>query len=169
MRRYLAYGLMALTFALVPIAKADDAPDVVVSIQPIHSLVAGVMEGVGEPVLIVEGAGSPHTYALRPSEAKALQDAELVVWVGESMETFLSGSIETLAPSARVLELMDVPGVHVVGFREGAAWEVEAHDDETDHDDHADHDDHDGHDHHGVDGHIWLDPEIMPRQSLWRW
>ncbi len=150
MRLHVAHGLAILALALAPRAMADDAPDVVVSIQPIHALVAGVMKGIGEPVLIVEGAGSPHTYALRPSEAGALQDAELVVWVGESMETFLSGSIVTLAPHALVLELMEAPGVQVVGFGEGEAWETGEHDDDAEHG---------SHDRHGADGHIWLDPD----------
>jgi zinc transport system substrate-binding protein len=100
---------------------------------------------------------------LRPSEAKALQDADLVVWVGESMETFLTDSLATLAPDARVLELMEASGVTVLEVREDAVWEVHGHED-GDGDDH-DGDDHDGddhddtHDHEGIDGHIWLDPE----------
>ena len=50
--------------------------DVVVSIKPVHSLVAGVMQGVGEPGLLVKGTGSEHSYSLRPSEARALERAE---------------------------------------------------------------------------------------------
>jgi ABC-type Zn uptake system ZnuABC Zn-binding protein ZnuA len=46
---------------------------VVASIKPVHSLVAAVMEGVGEPGLIMEGAGSPHNYALKPSQAQMLE------------------------------------------------------------------------------------------------
>lgn len=135
-------------------APAADGPNVVVSIRPIHSLVAGVMEGVGTPFLVVRGGGSPHAYALRPSEAKALQDADLVVWVGESMETFLSDSIATLAPDAQVLELIEVPGVTVLAIREDAVWEAHSHEDGDHDDDHGE-----AHDHEGVDGHIWLDPE----------
>ena len=49
---------------------------VVTSILPLHSLVAGVMEATGEPTLLVGGAASPHAYSLKPSEARALADAD---------------------------------------------------------------------------------------------
>jgi len=152
MPRAVRAGLTALILAVFVAggANAETSPKVVASIAPIHSLVASVMEGVGEPELIVKGGGSPHSYSLRPSEARALQDADLVVWVGESMETFLAKSIPILAPGARVLELSSAPGVTVLPLREGGAWE--AHDHEED-----DHDD-DG-DHQHIDGHIWLDPD----------
>jgi zinc transport system substrate-binding protein len=160
-------ALTALTFAASAVvgAAAQEPPKVVVSIAPIHSLVAAVMEGVGEPYLIVAGAGSPHAYALRPSEAEALQNADLVVWVGESMETFLADTIPTLAPGAQVLELMEVPGVTVLAMREGDGWEPHEHEGEEHDEEHEE--DHEGdeheedheHEHEGVDGHIWLDPE----------
>ena len=67
--------------------------NVVASIKPLHSLVAAVMEGVGT-YLIVEGAGSPHTYALKPSQAGNLQNADLVFWIGDRLETFLEKPIE---------------------------------------------------------------------------
>src|SRR5512134_3780065 len=66
------------------------APAVVVSIMPIHSLIASVMQGVGEPTLLVKGAASPHTASLRPSEAAALQRADVIFWIGADMETFLA-------------------------------------------------------------------------------
>ena len=65
------------------------APKVVVSIVPIHSLVAGVMKGVGEPSLLIPVGTSPHTYNLKPSDARSLQSADLVVWVGEGLENYL--------------------------------------------------------------------------------
>ncbi len=144
MRNFLLSSVAALCLLPATAVRAADTPNVVVSIQPIHSLVVGVMDGVGEPELIVRGAGSPHAYALKPSEAEALQQADLVVWVGENMETFLADAIPTLATNAHVLELAEAPGVAVLAFREGGSWEQHAHDDEADH---ADHDDH-GHDDH---------------------
>ena len=54
------------------------APRVVASIKPVHSLVSAVMQGAGEPGLLVGGSGSPHAYALRPSEARALSRADIV-------------------------------------------------------------------------------------------
>lgn len=148
-----------------------EAPRVVASILPVHSLVAGVMDGVGTPDLLVRGGGSPHTYTLKPSEARALQDADVVFWIGAEIETFLEKPLEALPRNARVVALHDVRGITLLPTREGGAWD--AHDDhdgehhDDDHRGHADgHDDHHGHedagegDHgHGAHNmHVWLDP-----------
>ncbi|MEL7543820.1 MAG: zinc ABC transporter substrate-binding protein [Pseudomonadota bacterium] len=153
--------------AASPAAAAGDI-NVIASIKPVHSLVASVMAGVGKPTLIVEGAGSPHTYALKPSQAQALEQADVVFWIGHEIETFLEKPVETLGKKARVVELMDTEGLIKLKMREGGAFEAHAHDDhddhdekaagakkdddhdhDHDHDDHADakHDDHDDHDH----------------------
>jgi zinc transport system substrate-binding protein len=89
------------------------APRVVVSILPVHSLVAGVMEGIGAPELLVRGGASPHATSLRPSDARTLAHAELVIWVGEGLETFLIKPIRGLAKNAQVIELINAPGVIV--------------------------------------------------------
>jgi zinc transport system substrate-binding protein len=138
------------------------APDVVVSIKPIHSLVAGVMQGVGEPQLIVDGAASPHTYSMRPSNARAIENADMVFWIGPNMEAFLDKPLDALGQSAIVVSLGDAPGLEKLPFREGGPFEAHDDGDEHDHghDDHAHgaekpaeaqkdahgHDDH-GHDH----------------------
>ena len=109
---------------------------VVASIKPVHSLVAGVMQGVGEPALIVKGAGSPHTYSLRPSQARDLERARVVFWVGEDLAPFLEKPIETLAAKATTVALLDAHGLTKLAFREGGAFEKHGHDD---HDDHAAH------------------------------
>ena len=62
---------------------------VVASIKPIHSLASYLMDGVGKPDLIVDGYNSPHGFALKPSHAKMLQNADLIFWVGEDLESFL--------------------------------------------------------------------------------
>lgn len=149
---------------------ADSSPKIVASIQPVHSLVAGVMEGIGNPVLLVRPGVSPHGYQLRPSEAEALSGADVVVWVGEALETFLTRPIESLGRSARVVELMKAPGVELLPVRGGGVWEAHTH--ENDHEDHAsehehDHDAHHADEAHGhghgnrderYDAHIWLNP-----------
>ena len=89
------------------------APRVVVSILPVHSLVAGVMEGIGSPELLVRGGASPHATSLRPSDARTLARAELVFWVGEGLETFLIKPIRGLAKNAQIIELVNVPDVIV--------------------------------------------------------
>lgn len=139
------------------------APQVVASIKPIHSLVAGVMQGVGEPALLVKGAGSPHSYSLRPSEARALNDADLVFWVGEQLETFLVKPLDTLADQAVVVELGEAEGVLRLPTREGGMWEAYAHDEhggaaeeEHEHQDEPGHEE--AHAHGRLDMHLWLDP-----------
>ena len=167
----LLLGLPVAAFALLPQA-AFAAPKVVASIKPVHSLVAAVMEGVGTPELIVEGAASAHTYNLKPSNARALESADLVVWIGHGMEAFLEKPLESLSGKATVLTLEDAPGLVHLPFREGGTFEPEAEDahghghaehaEAGDHDDDAhehehEHEDHDA-DPHGNDTHLWLDP-----------
>jgi zinc transport system substrate-binding protein len=139
-----------------------EVPNVVVSIKPIHSLVASIMKGLGEPALIVEGAASPHTYSMKPSNASALQKANIVFWVGHGFEAFLEKPLESLGSGAKVIELDDAPGLEKLKFREGGAFE--AHDDGDEHEagaeggeDHAHEEGH--HDEEGeFDMHLWLDP-----------
>tara|TARA_B110000503_G_scaffold36456_1_gene59669 strand:+ start:1641 stop:2591 length:951 start_codon:yes stop_codon:yes gene_type:complete len=151
-----------------------DTPQVAVDIAPVHSLVARVMDGVGTPDLIIQPGASPHEYSLRPSEAAALQNANLVFWIGPDLTPWLTDTIKTLAPDAAVTALMEVDGTIKLEFREGALFEAHAHEDDDDHvdeahDDHdeeARHDDHDddetGHEGHGQgahDPHAWLSPQ----------
>ena len=178
-------ALAAAAFSVASMGHASATPDVVVSIKPIHSLVAAVMQGVATPDLIVEGAASPHTYSLRPSQARNLSDADIVFWVGHELEAFLEKPIETLGLNARSVELIDAEGLGRLGFRAGATFERHGHgdddhdeheheehghsEDKLDHDDddHKDHadDDHEydhGHEEHAhgsPDPHVWLDPE----------
>ena len=135
---------------------------VVASIKPIHSLVSAVMQGVGEPSLLIEGAGSPHNYSLKPSQANELQKANLIFWIGHDLEAFLERSIENIAPQAVSVPLIESHGIKTLPFREGASFDEHDHDkhDEHDHDKHDehDHDKHDEHDHGEFDPHVWLDP-----------
>ena len=175
----------ALCLGLSTAAQAA-GPNVVVSIKPIHSLVAAIMQGVGEPSLIVEGGASPHTYSMKPSNAAALQDADVVFWVGHGLEAFLEKPLETLGGKAKVVELEEAAGLETLPFREGGAFEAHddgdeghaghAHEAEGAHDHQAENDKHDehghnhadadaaeaeeGHDHAhgGTDMHLWLDP-----------
>ena len=98
-----------------PSAAVDaPAPAVVSSIPPVHSLVAAVMAGVGEPKLLVKGGSSPHTASLRPSDAAALQKADLVFWIGDGLETFLAKPLAALPDRAEVVALAGAPGVKLL-------------------------------------------------------
>ncbi|MEL0007906.1 MAG: zinc ABC transporter substrate-binding protein, partial [Luminiphilus sp.] len=91
-------------------AAMADVPNVAVDIAPVHSLVARVMQGVGEPSLIVAPGASPHEYSLRPSEATALQEADLVFWLSPNLTPWLDDAIDTLASDAAVTQLLEVNG-----------------------------------------------------------
>jgi zinc transport system substrate-binding protein len=148
---------LCLTAAWLSCPAYADRPRVVVDIAPIHALVAQVMEGIGMPDLIIQPGATPHEYSLRPSEAAALQSADLVFWIGPDLTPWLEEAIETLAPAADLTTLMDVDGTVQLEFREDAVFEAHDHSDHADddeHDDHADHGDHAGH-----DPHAWLSPK----------
>ena len=105
---------MAVTSTAMTIlgtSAAAAAQDVVATIKPIHSLTAQVMEGIGSPVLLIDGAADPHSYALRPADAKKLGAARLVVMVGPRLEGFLDKPLKSLAGKARILQLAKVPGI----------------------------------------------------------
>ncbi len=153
---------LASSLMTTPAIAASEDINVLASIKPVHSLVAAVMDGVGEPNLIIEGAGSPHTYALKPSQAQTLEEANLVFWIGHQMEAFLEKPLEVIASNARSVELADSHDLVKLELREGGAFDAHDHgddeeheeaNDEHDHDDHdhekakMDHDDHDDHDH----------------------
>lgn len=150
MRRMFVSAALLLATAL---PAAAEAPKVVASIKPVHSIVAAVMQGVGEPQLVVKGAASPHTYALKPSDARALQDATLVFWVGPELEGFLAKPLKANAAKARAVALMGIPGLTLMETREGGAWEEDDHGHSHGHGHAHGKDDHDEH-----DAHIWLDP-----------
>ena len=160
---------LSLTATLMGGAAYAETPQVAVDIAPVHSLVARVMDGIGKPDLIIQPGASPHEYSLRPSEASALQAADLVFWIGPDLTPWLTDTIGTLASDAVVTELMEADGTIELEFREGALFEAHDHDDhgdDDDHDDHGDNDDHDeaesgheGHDHGAHDPHAWLSPK----------
>ncbi|MGE0651167.1 MAG: zinc ABC transporter substrate-binding protein [Alphaproteobacteria bacterium] len=165
MRSVLVYFATILTTALVvgcPAngkARAAEAPAVVASIVPIHSLVAGVMDGVGSPHLLLPGGASPHAYALKPSDARQLTQARVVFWVGEALETFLERPLATLAQNARVVELLEARSLVRLALRSGGLWETHVEDSAGPKGNEPEnHHQKEDYHHKGVDAHIWLDP-----------
>lgn len=108
-RRRLAAVVAVLSLAAVQAQAAP--PKTVASIRPLHALVAGVMDGVAEPKLLLGGTASPHSASLRPSQATALADADLIFWLGPELELFLERPLASLASGARVIRLGSLPGV----------------------------------------------------------
>lgn len=136
---------LALLSALVLFSTACwAAPGVVVSIKPIHGLTASIMEGVGMPRRLLPDWASPHAYALRPSDARALEGADLVIWIGPELENFLTGTLTAYKDPEAILTLIEVRGLTRLPIRRDATGAGDAH-----------------HEHaheKGIDGHIWLDP-----------
>ena len=184
MKLQLKFGLILSTiFLLTFISYAKAETKVVASIKPIHSLISYVMDGVGTPDLLIDGSSSPHTFQLKPSHASMLQEADIVFWIGEDLETFLETPLESIAKDAKQVTLMESKDIELLKFREKNVFddhddhgddhdehgdEHEEHGDEHDeheehgdeHDEHDEHAHHDGHNHGEFDMHFWLDPEI---------
>ena len=172
------FGLLLSSLSLFSfISSAEAEPKVVTSIKPIHSLVSYVMDGGGRPDLLVDGSSSPHTFQLKPSHATMLQEADIVFWIGEDLESFLETPLDSIAANAKRVTLMDSDQIELLKFREKNVFDdhhddhdehedhADGHDDHDEHEGHDDHDEHEGHDdhahHHGEhDIHFWLDPEI---------
>lgn len=125
---------------------AQAAPDVVTSIKPVHSLVSAVMGDLGHPSLIVDGQASPHHFSLKPSQAQALADADVVFWIGDTLETFLAKPIETIAQNAISISLINTSELILLPLSEDG--HNHGHDHDEDHSKTA-----------GADPHIWLDPQ----------
>lgn len=158
--RVLVFILLACsTMLAAPVWSAQQsAPQVVVSIKPIHSLVAGVMQGVAQPQLLIKGGGSPHGYVLRPSEARALSQADLIIWVGHSLESFLQKPLSTLGQKARKLELVDAFEPQLLSLREGGHWEThQSHPEPAGHVEHVERGE--------LNPHLWLDP-LLAKQIV---
>ncbi len=156
----LFYGLFAgVAFATTGFAAE---PKVVVTIKPVHALVANIMAGVGTPTLIVDGTASPHMFTLKPSSAKAINTADVFIRVSEAVEPFTRKLVKALPKPVKLITIVELKDLKLLDQRDGATFE--AHEDH--HDNHADdHHDHaakkvgDGKTAEPKDGHVWLDPD----------
>ncbi|MDC1036334.1 zinc ABC transporter substrate-binding protein [Alphaproteobacteria bacterium] len=159
-------GLFCASLVIpVEMVIADQKPiSVVASIKPIHSLVAAVMGDIGTPHLLLEAPSSAHHFTLKPSQARSLQAADIVFWVGPTMEQPLTKALATLAPQAQTLPLIESAGLVLINFDKVTPahekHDHEKHDHEKhDHEKHDKHDEHAKHDDHLINPHIWLDPQ----------
>ena len=120
-------------------------PNIVVSIKPIHGLTAFICQGVTIPVLLISGKGSPHTQSLTPNQLQMIQQADLMIWIGESYESHWAQSIHKQVISEKVLTLIQAKGLTLYPYRQQCLFLAS----------------HDHHNHHSsdhfIDGHIWLD------------
>jgi zinc transport system substrate-binding protein len=136
-RRAFATSLIVILAAL----PAHAAPTVLATIKPVHSLAAAVMAGAGTADLLIQGAQSEHSYALKPSDAAKIGAAAVIFEVGPDLETYLTRPLATLAHGT-VVVLETAPGVTRLNARNGGLWEDAPPPGEA-----------------PTDPHIWLDPE----------
>ncbi|UXU75007.1 MULTISPECIES: zinc ABC transporter substrate-binding protein [unclassified Paracoccus (in: a-proteobacteria)] len=159
--------LMALSLGALP--ALADVPRVVTDLPPVAALVDQVLGDLGSPTLLVASGADAHSYQLRPSQARALQQADLVVWVGPQMTPWLQRAVDG-RDHGDLLTLLTVPGTHLRNFdqeiaadaHDGKDEHAHEHEHEHEHEDAGDHG-HD-HDHSGIDPHAWLDPR---NAELW--
>lgn len=146
---------IVLSVILGATAAQAEGLKIVTDIAPVGSLVSRV---TGHKVTILVNPGqSPHDASLKPSRAAALQEADIVVWMGEGMAPGLAKPIEQLAQGAAVLELMEVLEMPYLDTRKDAAFAPQDHDDQG-------HSHEVGHDHGDLDPHAWLSVDVA---QLW--
>ena len=154
-------SLPLTTLLLASVAHAE-VPKVVTDIPPVHSLVAMVMGDLGQPDLLVDKGADAHSFQLRPSQAAALQDAGLIVWMGHEMTPWLERTLEGLETKATQIELLDAPETETIAYGDDAAHDHEAEgaveEQAEAHTDGEAHVEGEGHNHEGRDPHAWLDP-----------
>ena len=124
-------SLLAVALASVALPAWAEPPRVVTDIAAVHSLVSRVMKGVGEPELLIPAGASPHFYALKPSDAGKLRDAQIVIKIGPQLSPWMDRPLTSLAQGAKRLHLLEQPGTITLAARTGATFEP--------HRDHGDH------------------------------
>ena len=145
---------LACLFATALANQGFAAPRVVATIKPVHSIVANVMAGIAEPELLLDAAVSEHTAQLAPSQVEAMQNADLIVVVGDNLEAFLHKALENPdIAQKKLFQAAELPGMRMLPARSGGLWEPHHHEGEEEGAQEEDHD------HDGKDPHIWMDPE----------
>ncbi len=122
---------------------AAAVPAVTVSIAPLHSAAAAVMDGAGTPQLLLSPAVSVHDYRLKPSDMKKLSGTDILFWGGPELETFLPKAIEASGLPGRSEALMAAPGVVLYPAFSGGVRTTDEAGGET------------------ADPHFWLSPANM--------
>ncbi|MDJ0038884.1 zinc ABC transporter substrate-binding protein ZnuA [Pantoea allii] len=152
------FTLTAMAFATSAVLPAHAT--IVASIKPVGFIASAIADGVTPVDVLLPDGASEHDYALRPSDVKRLQNAELVVWVGPEMEAFMTKSAAAL-PEKKNLEIAQISGVKPMLLRGGEDDDHHDHDD-TEHDHDAEH-----HHHHGeFNMHLWMSPEIAKKTAV---
>lgn len=144
--------IITLALAATPTVALAEVPTVVTDIPPVHALVAQVMGDLGQPELLLAKGADEHDFQLRPSQAAAVADAGLVVWIGPELTPWLDSALKARPEGAAALGLLDAEATELRAY-----GEVEKSPDDHAHESH-DTEEHDDHAHDGMDPHVWLDP-----------
>ena len=129
----------------------DANADIISSVKPIAFIAQAVSDGVTNTDILLPDGASPHTYSLKPSDLAKIKTAELIIWVGEDLETFMPTVLKSIDKNKQI-ELMDIPTIKSL-----LRTSTNNHDQQETHSHNNDSD----HDHHGeYDEHIWLSPKI---------
>lgn len=157
---------MACAMMATPLAAQDLR--VTTDFQVTHSLVSMVMGETGTPDLLLDQGGDPHSFQLRPSQARNLADAELIFWMGPDMTPWMARAIAGVEAQGEVVTLLEAEGLRLQDYAQGHAHDDHGHshdDHGHSHDDHGhSHDDHGhahdhGHSHDGTDPHAWMNTD----------
>jgi len=146
--RFLLVVVLTFLAARLPAAAQSSPPRVVASIAPLHGLAASIMAGVGKPQLLLDGRSSPHDAVLRPSQARAIAKADLVVWIGPELERFLKSFLRSPNPGRRILTVTAIPTLKRLALRQHGVW--------TEPPEHSDHSERGKRCDHETDPHVWL-------------
>jgi zinc transport system substrate-binding protein len=139
--------VLVFTANLLSITAVQADVRVVTSIKPLQLIAAAVQDGAGTPEVLLPPGASPHHYALRPSDVRRVQQADLLYWIGPDMEGFLPRVLKNR--TLPVVAVQSLPGLHLRHFAADSASHQEHHDeghDEPDHD----------HRPGSLDAHLWL-------------
>ncbi len=132
---------------------AGPAPKVVTSIKPLQLIVSAITDGITTPELLIPANQSYHHYTLRPSAVRTINQADLVVWVGPALETYLSTLLGRTEASGNAVRALTLPGLLQHPLSPAAVTTSGA---EHEHNDgHTD----DSHQHGTFDAHVWLDTD----------
>ena len=154
MKTMLRNIVAALVCAALSHSAFADSPRVIATVSPVHSLASALMTGTdAAPLLLVEPDISPHHFHLRPSDAEALEEADVIFWVSEYLEAPLAKAIAARAKSGASIELLPTLDPRSLIHYDEDDDGHEGHAEHDEHDDHAGHDEHDDHADHDDHGH----------------
>ena len=176
----LIFVLTLLIFSTSSIS-ASEKISIITSVKPLHSIVDAISTNSDQVELLVTTNQSPHDYQLKPSQLKAMQNANIIFYFDDNFETFMSSAFDILPPKVRKSSIIEKANLNLLQYRESGAWDKHLHEGDDGHDDHDAHkdEDDDGHDAHkdehddghddhdahkdehddDVNLHVWLDPE----------